>query len=196
MTTPTPNPITQQLESQLRDIALPEPVSWWPLAAGWWVVIALLVLTALVSIYYWLRHRAANKHRRLALQHLEEALTLYQQHADSQAYLQNVNQVLKRTLLSAPLNNNRSIATVSGQAWINMLEAFAPTVLSSSTKSALSSGLYQRPDSSMPSLDILSIHSDLCAWVQRYSTAQAAQHQHKHQSATLKQGHTNEGGAQ
>lgn len=32
----------QQLE-QLKDIQLPEPVSWWPLAYGWWVLIGLVV---------------------------------------------------------------------------------------------------------------------------------------------------------
>ncbi|MBL4711699.1 MAG: DUF4381 domain-containing protein [Gammaproteobacteria bacterium] len=26
----------------LKDIHLPEPILWWPLAPGWWMVIALL----------------------------------------------------------------------------------------------------------------------------------------------------------
>ena len=27
--------------AQLRDIHLPEPILWWPLAPGWWVLIVL-----------------------------------------------------------------------------------------------------------------------------------------------------------
>lgn len=56
--------------AQLRDIHLPEPISWWPLAPGWW---ALIILCLALSI--WLVSRAvqrwrANLYRRQALQKL------------------------------------------------------------------------------------------------------------------------------
>lgn len=38
----------------LRDIHLPEPVSWWPLAPGWWLVLGLVVILGLVLL--WVRH--------------------------------------------------------------------------------------------------------------------------------------------
>ena len=38
----TPDPL-----AQLRDIHLPEPVSWWPPALGWWLV-AMTVMTLLI----------------------------------------------------------------------------------------------------------------------------------------------------
>lgn len=38
-------PEMQQALSQLRDIHLPDPVGWWPLAPGWWALVGLIVLT-------------------------------------------------------------------------------------------------------------------------------------------------------
>ncbi len=38
----------------LRDIHLPEPVSWWPLAPGWWVVLGLIVILGLLLL--WVRY--------------------------------------------------------------------------------------------------------------------------------------------
>lgn len=54
---------------QLRDIHLPEPVGWWPLAPGWWALLALVcVLVVAAAIWIWLRRRSA---RFLALRELE-----------------------------------------------------------------------------------------------------------------------------
>lgn len=48
----------QQLE-QLKDIQLPEPVSWWPLAYGWW---GLMALALLAVVMLW-RHYQQNSHK-------------------------------------------------------------------------------------------------------------------------------------
>jgi hypothetical protein len=53
--------------AQLRDIHLPEAVSWWPLAPGWWVLGALLVAgLAYTGHFFWQRHHAFT-YRRQAL---------------------------------------------------------------------------------------------------------------------------------
>jgi hypothetical protein len=44
------------LLAQLRDIHTPEPISWWPLAPGWWILLALII-AAIVILTIWLRSR-------------------------------------------------------------------------------------------------------------------------------------------
>ena len=41
----------------LRDIHLPDPVSWWPLAPGWLALIMLLVIVVLLTTYFIRRYR-------------------------------------------------------------------------------------------------------------------------------------------
>ena len=58
--------------AQLRDIHLPEAVSWWPLAPGWWVLGALLVAgLAYTGHFLWQRHHAFT-YRRQALQKIKQ----------------------------------------------------------------------------------------------------------------------------
>ncbi|GAA6185440.1 MULTISPECIES: DUF4381 domain-containing protein [Aliiglaciecola] len=100
---------------QLADIQLPQEVSIWPLAWGWWVS-AILVLLILVSIIYGVRHyilhRRAKKAALLAL----SAIDLNQQNAISQ-----INIVLKRAALS--YFPQEQIASLHGQQWSAFLSS-------------------------------------------------------------------------
>ena len=54
----------------LRDLHLPEPVGWWPLAPGWWVIL-VIVATALGYVLWRLYRRwQFNAPRRFALREL------------------------------------------------------------------------------------------------------------------------------
>lgn len=60
---------------QLRDIHLPDPVSWWPPAPGWWIL-AIIVVTTLFFLSRWLiKRRANNCYRREAIQQLNRIAT-------------------------------------------------------------------------------------------------------------------------
>jgi Domain of unknown function (DUF4381) len=42
---------------QLRDIHGLDPISWWPLAPGWWIIITLFLLTTLALTIFFYRRR-------------------------------------------------------------------------------------------------------------------------------------------
>lgn len=55
----------------LRDIHLPEAVSWWPPAPGWWLLLGLVILLAISVVYLW-RRRTRSRYRRIALREIGE----------------------------------------------------------------------------------------------------------------------------
>ena len=100
--------------SLLEDIVAPEPVSWWPLALGWWFVIAALVLAIGAAGWLALRRWQSNAYRRAALGELDAL-------GDDAA---GVPSLLKRVALARwP---RAEVAALAGQPWISFLNESAP----------------------------------------------------------------------
>lgn len=91
------NPNVPSIE-QLKEIALPAPVSYAPQTWGWWVLLGLLGLTALIiaARQYWQWRR--DRYRREALVRLAQL----QQRSDDLSALRELPELLKRTALSMP----------------------------------------------------------------------------------------------
>ena len=75
------------LEQQLRDVHTPDAVSWWPLAIGWWIALAAILLALAVSVTMLVKHRRRNKYRKLAVNSLDQHLIDWK----SRKNLQNKN---------------------------------------------------------------------------------------------------------
>jgi hypothetical protein len=110
-------------ELPLRDIHLPEPVSWWPPAPGWWMLLILLLLAALLSGF--LRHR----YKRKALQRAVQKALLsigedYRQTGDAQVLAQRLSILLRRVSLSH--YPRREVAGLTGSAWLRLLDRTLP----------------------------------------------------------------------
>ena len=58
--------------ANLHDIVVPPPVSWWPLAWGWYLLGALLLAALAWGLVRWRRWRLANRYRDLALAELDD----------------------------------------------------------------------------------------------------------------------------
>lgn len=104
---------------QLRDIHLPDPVGIWPLAPGWWILIALaLLIITIVSVIVYRRYQS-NAYRRDAAVVLAEInqLRLNGQHS---LYLQQLNQLLKQTALA--ISDRKEISSLSGMDWLRFLD--------------------------------------------------------------------------
>ncbi|WP_223557501.1 DUF4381 domain-containing protein, partial [Pseudomonas sp. BF-B-18] len=95
------NPNVPSIE-QLKEMALPAPVSYAPQTWGWWVLLAVLMAAVLVvgarRFWQWRRDR----YRREALVRLAEL----QSSDDQISALRELPELLKRVALSMPSNWN------------------------------------------------------------------------------------------
>ncbi|MGQ8366806.1 DUF4381 domain-containing protein [Glaciecola sp. 1036] len=98
----------------LHDIQLPTEVSWWPLATGYWILIACCLIALVLGIRYFLRHRNLTQLRNQAvkqIQLLDE--TSDQFHLRLQAILKNVAQFYYPS----------QIMSLHGEQWQLVLES-------------------------------------------------------------------------
>lgn len=58
--------------AELKDIHLPDPISWWPLAIGWWVLLAMIIILVVVLISKYRQHRQRTLIKRAALAQLSQ----------------------------------------------------------------------------------------------------------------------------
>lgn len=106
----------------LRDIHVPEVSMWWPLAPGWWVLIALALIAVAIAIHAWRRRVARRRRADAVLAELHAASERHAVDGDAAAFAASVNQLLRRV---ARLRDPRSV-TLSGDAWARALAAQAP----------------------------------------------------------------------
>ncbi len=101
----------------LRDIHLPEPISWWPPAMGWWIVALLILLTIAASI--WLIKRLI---RKTAVKSAKKLLLKIQQntHLDDHAKLAQISILIRRTAIS--IFPRAQVASLTGNAWLEFLD--------------------------------------------------------------------------
>src|SRR5690606_40825768 len=103
----------------LRDIHLPGPVSWWPPAPGWWVLLAA-GLAALVFVLY-RRHR--ERGRRAALAAISRIVAEIEAGADPAESLRRMSTVLRRFAMSAAADGDaRVVPGLVGRGWLEYLD--------------------------------------------------------------------------
>jgi hypothetical protein len=104
----------------IRDLHLPAIIGWWPLAPGWWALIALAVIgLGWLLRNYW-RARARGAARRHALRQFEVSAADYQQHQNAVQLGTELSELLRRTMLAyAPRGE---VAGLTGNAWLAWLD--------------------------------------------------------------------------
>jgi hypothetical protein len=157
---PAQNPL-----DQLNDIHLPEIVSWWPLAAGWWILMALTIVVLWWAIAGLLRQRHRNTYRRLALAELAEL-------AATEASEQDIVLLLRRTALSSPLSQVAMDKSVD-----DFLSSLNGTLKESCFEQSLCLRLNERAYQASPAPLSESDRSKLLTastrWIKKHSTKQA-----------------------
>lgn len=150
----------------LRDLHLPEPIGWWPLAPGWWVIIALAVVAAIFLARALLRKRRRSAARRHALKQLATLTQEFEQHGDVVAFSRAMSELLRRTMLAyAPRGD---VAGLTGDEWLAWLDRdLDKPRFNGDVGRKLLEFPYRRPDDKLSALDI----ADLVAAVrQRIAT--------------------------
>jgi len=105
--------------ANLRDIHLPPPVSWWPLAWGWYVLF-VVALVMVVALTIWLcRHWKARQQRQQFMQQLSQLRRRYQREEDNVAIAVALSTLLRRAALS--IYPREKVAGLHQQAWLNFL---------------------------------------------------------------------------
>jgi len=104
----------------LRDLHLPEMVGLWPLAPGWWLLIAAAVGLALYLLRMAVRKWRYNAARRLALRELGRVRDGYARGVDMVTLTKQLSELLRRSMLAyAP---RASVAGLTGDQWLEWLD--------------------------------------------------------------------------
>ncbi|MEI7867600.1 MAG: DUF4381 domain-containing protein [Candidatus Methylumidiphilus sp.] len=100
----------------LRDIHLPDPISGWPPAPGWWLLLfGVPILSALLAwLWRFVRRKTVKK---LALAELE---SIVQSKTDARAKVQQLAILLRRISLS--VYPREEVASLVGEQWLAFLD--------------------------------------------------------------------------
>src|SRR5262249_6778404 len=140
---------TREALKSLADIALPQPVAWWPQTWGWALLALVLAALVALAVWRWLHNRRVNRYRREALAMLA---SIEQAGCGRPAgVLQAVAELLKRVALAAwP---RADVARLSGESWVKFLRDHAGGAAIADDAAALLADGEYRP---RPSRDRLS----------------------------------------
>jgi len=117
---PAPSPTPFPPVEGLRDVALPDAVSLWPPAPGWYAVAALLLLAGFWALRRYRLARAASRYRRDALIELEALAAGLGRDAGRAALAERLPALLKRVALH--VEPRPEVASLTGAAWLAELD--------------------------------------------------------------------------
>lgn len=148
----------------LRDIHLPDPVSWWPPAPGWWL---LLVLMAVIisGIFLFKRIRKRRLLRRTALNEFRILREQYNQNHNRVELVKSLSVLMRRSSIS--FYPRSTSASLTGDQWLQQLDKTARRkAFESGNGRILATAPYLPPDSTIDVDfdDLLSLCED---WLNR-----------------------------
>ncbi len=109
---------------QLHDIHLPGNASIWPLAIGWWVLLTLLLITAIWLLLKWHKQRKIKAQRDMIFSKLETLEKKLQNKPDNQA-IAEINTLLRQ--LAVNYYPRTKIASLTGARWLQFLDQSGKT---------------------------------------------------------------------
>ena len=160
--------------TQLQDIHLPAEIGLWPPAWGWWILIAIILVSVASTIFLVRRRKIRNAYRGTAIRELEKIFVQFDQEKNAQAlntqdvnaqYLQAVSIILRRTALSG--FNKQFNASLKNEEWLIWLDAQCAKTqngFSQGIGRVLLSGPYQK----QPEIDRSALQALVILWVKEH----------------------------
>ncbi len=149
----------------LRDLHLPEMIGWWPLAPGWWFLIALAVTGLGYLLYRSIRRWRRNASRRVALRELARIQKDYKSGVDEISLAIELSELLRRTMLAYTPRNE--VAGLTGENWLRWLDqGLDEKLFSGGSGQNLESLPYRRPDAIDDDVDVQGLISAVKARLQ------------------------------
>ncbi len=108
----------------LRDVHMPDPISWWPPAFGWWMIMGLLIIGGSLIIWAW-AYRQRTRPRRFALAQLKDVQQQYAAHADDHWAITQLSHLVRRVALATFPRSQ--VAGLSGKSWLQFLDTTGHT---------------------------------------------------------------------
>lgn len=105
---------------RLHDIVTPPPVPWWPLAPGWYWIMALVASVMVALLIQDVIHWQRNRYRREALAELKRRQDMLDQPNQRVAALAALGELLKRTALT--VWPRMDVAALNGPQWFAFLD--------------------------------------------------------------------------
>ncbi len=135
----------QTTELPLRDIHLPEAVSWWPPAPGWWLL-PLLIALLLFSGWALKKLLHKGKQKRILKLSISGAFSTirsdFVDSADQSKLIRDLSTLMRRIAIS--LYPRADVAGLTAQAWLEFLDKTGDeTAFTQGPGSILSHGPYQ-----------------------------------------------------
>ena len=131
----------QALLEQLRDVAAPAPVGWWPPAIGWWVLLAIVLLLLVLLFVLWKKFKTKHRkerwrrmaladHKRISESLLSNAGGATSSQAESQATqaqatLADLSVLMRRVGLA--ISPRGKVAALTDDNWLHALDVIGNT---------------------------------------------------------------------
>lgn len=149
----------------LRDIAGLHEISWWPLAFGWWIVVACLVIALAVGVYFLYKqfqyYRSWRGRSFRTLVQLERNLDLDNLKSSLQQLSCEIRQIAMQT------SSRSSCAGLTARNWLNWLQAHDPLAFHWENKGMILISDQYGPAQSYDIDQIKEIISATKAWVRK-----------------------------
>lgn len=148
---------------QLRPNHLPDPVSWFPPASGWWLGSLLIVFLVVLAAWLVVRAIRRTRYRRQARKAASQLWLEYQQHGNDRQFAHECGSLLKRTALTA--YPEEQVACLHGQEWLKFLadKSNNPDFLKAAG-TALGESRYSKEQL----VDVQALHTMTLSWIRKH----------------------------